>query len=58
MKEIRKCLNCGRYTFKEVCPYCGSKTRSVLPPKFSPDDKWGNYRRKMKKEYLYKDVFL
>ncbi|RDD52541.1 RNA-protein complex protein Nop10 [Nanoarchaeota archaeon NZ13-N] len=49
MKEIRKCLNCKVYTFREVCPYCGNKTKSIIPPKFSPEDKWGEYRRRMKK---------
>jgi len=49
MKEIRKCPNCKRYTFKEVCPYCNTKTKRVIPPKFSPEDKWGDYRRMMKK---------
>jgi len=52
MKEIRKCPNCKRYTFKEICPYCNIKTRRVIPPKFSPEDKWGEYRRKMKKDFI------
>lgn len=52
MKEIKKCPECKIYTFKENCPRCGKKTRRVIPPKFSPEDKWGDYRRMMKKKYL------
>ncbi|MGC9079401.1 MAG: RNA-protein complex protein Nop10 [Nanopusillaceae archaeon] len=53
MKEIRKCKNCKTYTFKEICPKCNNKTVRVIPPKFSPDDKWGDYRRKIKRKILY-----
>lgn len=53
MKEIRKCPKCLNYTFKEKCPKCGENTRRVIPPKFSPDDKYGDYRRKIKKKILY-----
>jgi len=48
MKQIMKCPNCGRYTLKKVCPVCGSKTVSSKPPKYSPNDKYESYRRKMK----------
>ncbi|WP_375140656.1 RNA-protein complex protein Nop10 [Nanobdella aerobiophila] len=54
MKEIRRCEKCYIYTFKETCPNCNNKTNRVIPSKFSPEDKWGEYRRKMKKEVLYK----
>jgi len=47
---IRKCPVCGRYTLKEVCPECGSKTNMILPPRFSPEDHYGKYRRLAKKE--------
>ncbi|HDI31646.1 MAG TPA: RNA-protein complex protein Nop10 [Thermofilum sp.] len=52
---IRKCISCNRYTLKETCPYCGGKTRSPHPPKFSPEDRYGEYRRKMKLAYLKDD---
>ncbi|MEM5815784.1 MAG: RNA-protein complex protein Nop10 [Candidatus Aenigmatarchaeota archaeon] len=45
--KMRKCGNCGRYTFKEICPVCGSKTFNPEPPKYSPTDKYGEFRRKM-----------
>ncbi len=53
---LRKCPACGTYTFKEVCPRCGTPTVSAHPPRFSPEDKWGEYRRKAKKEWGLVDV--
>ena len=47
MFKMRKCLKCHRYTFKEFCSVCGSRTISPHPPRFSLDDKYGKYRRKM-----------
>lgn len=41
---MRKCLNCGRYTLKEVCPVCGSRTICPHPPRFSPEDRYVSYR--------------
>ncbi|MDJ0274462.1 MAG: RNA-protein complex protein Nop10 [Nitrososphaerota archaeon] len=32
---MRKCTSCGRYTLRDVCPACGSPTRSAHPPPFS-----------------------
>jgi H/ACA ribonucleoprotein complex subunit 3 len=46
--RIRKCTACKIYTFKESCPKCGGKTTSPQPPKFSPQDRYGRYRRKRK----------
>jgi H/ACA ribonucleoprotein complex subunit 3 len=34
----------------DVCPYCKGKLRMPYPPKFSPEDKYGEYRRKYKME--------
>ena len=47
--KIRKCPRCGMYTLKERCPSCGSKTTSPHPPRFSPHDPYGKYRRQLKK---------
>lgn len=44
---MRKCPTCKTYTFREKCPKCGSDTISSQPPRFSPEDKYGKYRRKM-----------
>ncbi|ATZ60897.2 MAG: RNA-protein complex protein Nop10 [Methanosarcinales archaeon Met12] len=45
---MRKCVDCGTYTFKTRCPDCGKETINPLPPKFSPVDPYGKYRRSMK----------
>lgn len=44
INKIKKCA-CTVYTLKENCPVCGSRTRSVHPMKFSPEDRYGKYRR-------------
>ncbi len=49
MKKIRKCENCNIYTLAEKCDRCGGKTINPAPPKYSPEDKYGDYRRKQKK---------
>ncbi len=46
--KIKKCPKCGLYTLKDVCPKCGAQTVSAHPPKFSPEDRYGEYRRKLK----------
>jgi H/ACA ribonucleoprotein complex subunit 3 len=48
--KLRKCPNCKKYTLKEICPYCGKKTVSPHPPKYSPQDKFGKFRREAFKE--------
>ena len=58
MKHILKCSKCKEYTLKEICPKCGSKSISPKPAKFSPEDKYGKYRRKIKKEILVKEGLL
>lgn len=45
--RMRKCPECRTYTFKESCAKCNSKTVTPVPPRFSPQDKYGEYRRKM-----------
>lgn len=51
MSKMRKCMACGRYTFKESCPGCNSSpTATPHPAKFSPQDAYAKYRRAMKKE--------
>jgi len=46
---IRKCPECGRYTLKPKCRRCAKKTSDPSPARFSPQDKYGKYRRAMKK---------
>lgn len=37
---------------KELCPKCNSPTAVPKPPRFSPEDKYGDYRRKARKKDL------
>ena len=57
MKHILKCKECGKYTMQEAC-VCGGKVESPKPPKYSPDDKFGKYRREVKRERLGKEGLL
>ncbi|MGY5874346.1 MAG: RNA-protein complex protein Nop10 [Candidatus Thorarchaeota archaeon] len=51
MSQIFKCNQCNEYTLTEVqCPKCGGTVVSPRPPKYSPEDKYGMYRRKAKKK--------
>jgi len=54
-KMLRKCLSCRIYTFRELCPKCRKKTIIPLPPKYSPEDKYGFYRRKLIKSKINKN---
>ncbi|MBI4017728.1 MAG: RNA-protein complex protein Nop10 [Candidatus Aenigmarchaeota archaeon] len=45
---MRRCASCQRYTFDATCHSCGSATRDPKPPKFSPEDRYGRYRRMAK----------
>ncbi|RLJ03143.1 MAG: RNA-protein complex protein Nop10 [Candidatus Aenigmatarchaeota archaeon] len=55
VKSLRKCKKCNIYTLKETCPKCGSRTFDPKPPKFSPQDRYGRYRREMKRMERYKN---
>jgi H/ACA ribonucleoprotein complex subunit 3 len=37
-----------------ICPKCGATVVSAHPPKFSIEDRYGRYRRAMKKSLLSK----
>jgi len=45
---MRYCTDCKRYTLSETCPVCGGEVRVPIPPRFSPEDRYGKYRRKLK----------
>ncbi|MFH1400072.1 MAG: nucleolar RNA-binding Nop10p family protein [Nanoarchaeota archaeon] len=47
--KILKCPSCASYGFSESCP-CGGKRGGVKPPKYSPEDKYGKYRRMVKRD--------
>lgn len=42
-----KCAPCGIYTLEETCPRCGGRTRTPIPARFSPEDHYGKYRRRL-----------
>lgn len=47
---IYHCKMCDQYTLNPICQKCGEQTTHPAPPKFSPEDKYGKYRRQLKKE--------
>lgn len=46
---IVRCPECDGYTMRPKCPRCAAATRNPLPPKFSPEDPYGEYRRRLKR---------
>jgi len=51
MTHLFKCSNCGQYTLNQkTCPKCGGSVFSPRPAKYSPQDKYGEYRRKAKRK--------
>ncbi len=50
MMHILKCPKCNSYGLTEKCG-CGSKRVRPKPPKYSPEDKYAEYRRKWKEEH-------
>ncbi|HJJ29202.1 MAG TPA: RNA-protein complex protein Nop10 [Methanocorpusculum sp.] len=46
--HIRQCPIDKTYTLLDVCPVCGHASVSVHPAKYSPQDKYGRYRRLLK----------
>jgi H/ACA ribonucleoprotein complex subunit 3 len=57
MKHILKCPNCNKYCISEKCS-CGAKAIENKPPKYSPEDKYGEYRRKVKEEEWKKEGLI
>lgn len=47
------CVSCKEYTLNGTHT-CGAKTIVPGPAKWSPDDKYGTYRRQAKREELKK----
>ncbi|MEA3282180.1 MAG: RNA-protein complex protein Nop10 [Euryarchaeota archaeon] len=47
--KILKCSECGRYTLKAICPTCGAAAINPSPARYSPEDRYGAYRRRMKR---------
>ncbi|HLB67461.1 MAG TPA: RNA-protein complex protein Nop10 [Thermoplasmata archaeon] len=47
---MRVCRTCRAYTLRDTCPKCGAASASPIPPRYSPEDRHGKYRRLLKKE--------
>ncbi|MCK5342373.1 MAG: ribosome biogenesis protein [Candidatus Heimdallarchaeota archaeon] len=50
MVSLYYCVFCKRYTLHIHCPHCHKNTINKQPPRFSPQDAYGSYRRKLKKQ--------
>ncbi|MHA2423192.1 MAG: RNA-protein complex protein Nop10 [Candidatus Thorarchaeota archaeon] len=51
MPHLFKCTKCGSYTLSEKeCPKCKGNVTSPSPSRYSPQDKYGKYRRQAKKK--------
>ncbi|MFA4861806.1 RNA-protein complex protein Nop10 [Methanoregula sp.] len=48
--RIRYCPADHTYTLSPTCPKCGRPTAVAHPARFSPEDKYGNYRRMAKND--------
>lgn len=57
MKHILKCTSCNKYTLNEKCS-CGGKAVNPKPAKYSPEDKYSEYRRKVKEQTLKEKKLL
>ncbi|HIP84169.1 MAG TPA: RNA-protein complex protein Nop10 [Methanothermococcus okinawensis] len=55
--RIKKCPKCKRYTLKDICSICGEKTVTVKPPKFSLEDRYGKYRRMLKRKLKHGEKY-
>ena len=49
MTNLFYCKKCNQYTLEKLCNKCKEKTVSKYPPRFSPQDHYGKYRRELKK---------
>jgi H/ACA ribonucleoprotein complex subunit 3 len=47
--QILKCDKCSGYGLARECS-CGGKRLICIPPKYSPEDKYGKYRRMAKEQ--------
>ena len=47
MNHILKCGACGSYGLDAKCS-CGGTRSKPKPPRYSPEDRYGEYRRKFK----------
>jgi len=46
---MKRCPECYVYTMADNCPDCGGGVRPPIPARYSPEDRYGKYRRGLKK---------
>ncbi len=46
---LLQCRECGAYTLQAGCPVCGAGTARPGPARYSPEDRYGAYRRALKR---------
>lgn len=46
---LLRCRQCGRYTLRQGCPSCGAPTDRPGPARYSPEDRYGTYRRALRR---------
>ena len=54
-RHILKCEKSGDYTISDPCPWNGERAFECKPPKYSPEDKYGRYRRQYKEMHASED---
>jgi H/ACA ribonucleoprotein complex subunit 3 len=47
---LSRCPVCGDYTLENACSSCGGNTERAGPARYSPEDRYGSYRRALKKQ--------
>jgi H/ACA ribonucleoprotein complex subunit 3 len=47
---LRLCPACGTYTLRDACPACNAPANAPGPARFSPEDRYGTYRRRLKRK--------
>ncbi len=50
MVSLYYCKYCDEYTLQNRCPRCNEKTIINHPARFSPQDRYGTYRRTLKRQ--------
>jgi len=49
MSYLFYCNKCLKYTLEKKCSKCNIQTIIKNPPRYSPQDHYGRYRRELKK---------
>jgi len=53
--HILYCPTCKTYTLQKNCTTCSQPTIHNIPPRFSLEDHYGDYRRTLKKQVRHKE---